>query len=107
MGTVIQASELEVGDLYRAYRIPSRIEPGGSIIRKITGARTVRTSETYRVLETRAIDGTQRGEISLRADISVERLDTAGTPAEIADTLSYMMPGEQLNIVYAEGRFWE
>lgn len=100
MGTVIQASELTVGDLYREYS--SLVGP---IIRRVTGRRIVRTVETYEVLTTEALDGTRRGEISLRADVSVERLEPMQLD-ELTESMKYASFGEEFNVVYADQGFW-
>lgn len=106
MGTVIQANELEVGDLYRDYNSGSRLTPGGAIIRKVTGSREHTFTETYTVLETEDIEGRNlRGEISLRRELAVERLDEI-SEANIGSELRGMYPGDQLNIVYYDMRFW-
>lgn len=106
MGHIIQAAELEIGDLYREYLSSNRYGPGRTYVRKVTGSRTVRTSETYQVLTTMDVEGKGlHGEISLRADMSIEKLEEIYL-AEVNEVLTGLSPGEQLNIVYAEGRFW-
>lgn len=105
MGTVIQASELAIGDLYRVHVGPFGGQPGMAIVRIVTNSRMVKTVETYQVLETTALDGTRRGEISLRADLAVERLNEI-SKAEIVAGLDYLPSGDQLNIVYFEMRFY-
>lgn len=106
MGTVIQASELVEGDIIREYRGASPLTPGHAVLRKITGSRVVQTSARYAVLQTEDLQGRQlTGEMSLFGTLSVERLDEIPL-AEVVPVLSTLKPGEQLNIVYAEGRFW-
>lgn len=97
MGQIIQAAELQTGDLYRQYS--SLV---GVVIRRVTGRRTVKTAETYEVLTTEALDGGQRGEISLRADVTVERLESVNL-MDLAGSMRYASVGEQFNVVYANG----
>jgi len=106
MGEIIQASELGIGDLYRDYRSHSRFGPGGPQVRQVTGKRTVRTVETYEVLETLDIQGRGlRGEISLRTDVPVEKLEPLSL-REVTDWLPHMEMGESETITMFEGRFW-
>lgn len=106
MGTIIQAAELNVGDLYVTYSSTGRDRAGEAEVRQITGRRVVRSVETYAVLETLALDGTRRGEISLRAEHSVERLDSAGSVADLTAALQYMPSGDTLFVAYFEGRYY-
>jgi hypothetical protein len=106
MGTVVHASELAVGDLYRTYSALGRDGAGEMFVRRVTARRTIKTVETYEVLDTEAVDLGRRGVISLRGDTVVERLDEI-LATEIHETLKVLCIGESLNITYDGGRFWE
>ena len=106
MSTIIQASELEIGDLYVTYSALGRDGAGEARVRQVTGHRTIRIAETYQVLETLALDGTRRGEMSLRADKSVERLDPVGSVGDLVMGLKYLPMGNQQLIVAHDGRLW-
>ena len=107
MGNMMQANELEPGDLYREFRPHSAaFGPGGAHVLMVTGRRTVRYAETYQVLETTSIDGRNlRGEISLRTDQTVERLDRVDL-REVTELLKVAQPGETVAATYYDGWFW-
>lgn len=106
MGQIVQASELETGDLYREYRAGNRLGPGGACVRRVTGSRTVRTVETYAVLTTTDVEGRGlHGEMSLRADLSIEKLDRVDI-REVVEVLKIARPGETISATYCDGGFW-
>lgn len=106
MGTILQAAELEVGDLVREHRGGTPLSPGFAHVRKIVATRTVNVGQTYQVLQTEDVEGRGlRGEINLSGTLVVEKLDYIPL-AEVESVLRNLKPGEQLNIVYADGKFW-
>lgn len=106
MGNIIQATELEVGDLYRTYRPASAHYPGRTEVRRVTGRRTIRYVETYSVLETLSIDGRElHGEVSLRADVTVEKLERVDL-RDVTELLKVMPTGASLIATYFDGGFY-
>lgn len=108
MGTIIQTSELQIGDLYREYSSFPHDRAGGYRVRKVTGQRTVvACGAQYQVLETENIACEwSYGEISLRSDRSVERLDEVDSLDNLMISMKYALLGEQFNVVYADGQYW-
>lgn len=106
MGEVIQARELEVGDLYRTYSALPRDTGGSCTVRRVVSRRVLRTVESYEVLETASIDGRGlRGEISLRSDVAVERLERQ-CQRDVVAMLPYLEPGTTINVTYFDQSFW-
>lgn len=99
MALSIDASELEVGDLF--YEPHSRFLR----LRRVTGIRVLRTVETYSVIDYETVvvsqdnaPGFGRGQLNLRADIEVTRVEPVDTEALMA-TLKAMSTGNGGHII--------
>lgn len=106
MSTIIHTSELELGDVYVTYSSMGRDRAGEAQVRKVTGRRMMNVIESYVILETHALDGTRRGEISIRRDLPVERLDELNGAYELVEIAQAMMPGDHVLFAQHGGKFY-
>ncbi|AYD82071.1 hypothetical protein I5G60_gp79 [Mycobacterium phage Saguaro] len=105
MAEIICADELEIGDVYRhMVRGLALAEARGDAYR-VTGARTVRSVETYRVLEVVSLRTGHPGQLSLLHESTVARLERQPL-RDLKGYLDYMPNGESLHIVRADDAFW-
>lgn len=104
MAEIIPAFDLEVGDVYRAVRGTLNPHPHGDAYR-VNAVRTVRTVETYTVIEACNVRTGLAAQINLIRDITVAKLAVAPIE-ELRDWLTYMPEGDTLHIVRADGQFW-
>ncbi|AER48698.1 hypothetical protein SEA_BANANAFISH_77 [Mycobacterium phage Bananafish] len=93
MAVITDASKLEVGDILAP--VPSTLRMGD--VRRVTGLRTVRGVETYQLVEFEGVDGTGRGEISLRSIMLVTVLHPV-LPEELPGMLAEVEPGESFQV---------
>lgn len=112
MAEIIAADQLKVGDIYRNVRGTLYPEVSGDAF-EVIGVRTVRTVETYQVVEAHRVTAVEgrasqlglRAEINLRSDVLVARLEEQHL-RDLKGYLDYMGEGEAITIVRANGRFW-
>lgn len=95
MSETILAADLAVGDVYRS---------GGDPLR-VASIRTFHSGATYRVIEAQNLRSGGGASISLRSDVSVEKLEAIHL-RDLQGYLLYMAEGDQLSIVRADGKFW-
>lgn len=102
MSTVIPADDLEVGDVYRSRGSLRVLEADAYVVISI---RTVKTVETYQVVEAINLRTGLRASINLRTDVEVVKLDPF-THGDVEDQLGELAEDETLVVVRYDGRFW-
>lgn len=102
MATIIPAADLQVGDVYRSRGSMRTLEADAYVVKAI---RTVRTVETYQVIEAENLRTGLAASINLFRDVEVARLEEQPL-RDLQDYLLYMPDGEQLHIVRHGGKFW-
>lgn len=102
MSTVVPADDLEVGDVYRSRGSLRVLEADAYVVISI---RTVKTVETYQVVEAINLRTGLRASINLRTDVEVVKLDPF-THGDVEDQLGELAEDETLVVVRYDGRFW-
>lgn len=102
MSTLIPAADLEVGDVYRSRGSLRTLEADAYVVKAI---RTVRTVETYQVIEAENIRTGLAASINLFRDVEVLRLEEQQA-RDLKGYLDVMAEGESVSIVRHAGRFW-
>jgi len=102
MSTLIPAADLEVGDVYRSRGSLRTLEADAYVVKAI---RTVRTVETYQVIEAENIRTGLAASINLFRDVEVLRLEEQQL-RDLKGYLDVMAEGESVSIVRHAGRFW-
>lgn len=102
MATIIPAADLEVGDLYRSRGSMRVLEADAYVVKAI---RTVRSVETYQVIEAENIRTGLAASINLFRDVEVARLEEQPL-RDLRGYLDVMDEGEQLHVFRHGGRFW-
>jgi len=102
MCEIIPADALEVGNLYRNTMF------GGALrdeTYKVTGVRTVRSVETYKVIDAINVRTGNRAAINLLKDVTVARLSQIER-WQVDLLLDGMGDGQALHIVRHDGELW-
>jgi len=102
VSTLIPAADLEVGDVYRSRGSLRTLEADAYVVKAI---RTVRTVETYQVIEAENIRTGLAASINLFRDVEVLRLEEQQL-RDLKGYLDVMAEGESVSIVRHAGRFW-
>lgn len=103
MSTMIPATKLAEGDLYRGVGL-GRVERGQ--VFRVVKVRTITTAASYRHIEAVNVDTGNRSSIDLRADVTVARLDYLGTAQDAAMAVRKMDEGDTLHLVRHNERYW-
>lgn len=101
MATIISADDLNVGDVYRSRGSLRVLEVDAY---QVVNLRTVKTVETYKVVEAVNLRTGLAATIHLRNDVEVARLEITEA-GELAEELATMADG-LLVVVRHDGRFW-
>lgn len=99
MGELVRAECLGVGEVFFD---PSRPEYG---LREVTSIRTMRSVETYTVIDFRNVRSYFAGQINCIKDVEVHRVHPV-EPEELADVIHRMLPGDHLTIFRIEDGVW-
>ncbi|QPX62197.1 hypothetical protein PBI_INDLOVU_83 [Mycobacterium phage Indlovu] len=102
MAQIIPAADLEVGDVYRSRGSLRTLEADAYVVKAI---RTVRSVETYQVIEAENIRTGLAASINLFRDVEVARLEEQQL-RDLKGYLDVMEDGAQVAIVRYAGRFW-
>jgi hypothetical protein len=102
MATIISADQLDVGDVYRSLGSMRVLEADAY---QVVNIRTVRSTETYQVIEATNLRTGLAASINLRHDVEVAQLETQPL-ADLKGYLDYMPEGEALHIYRHDGKFW-
>jgi hypothetical protein len=99
---IIPAADLEVGDVYRSRGSMRVLEADAYVVKAI---RTVKTVETYQVIEAENIRTGLAASINLFRDVEVARLEEQQL-RDLKGYLDYMEEGAAISIVRHGGKFW-
>ncbi|QGH75332.1 hypothetical protein I5G61_gp84 [Mycobacterium phage Quesadilla] len=104
MAEKIHAGDLAEGDLFRFTRGMGGLDQSTDVY-EVTGLRTVRSVETYAVIDARNVRTGLSASINLLRDVFVMKLE-AQQLRDLKGYLDYMPAGEQLTILRHADAFW-
>ncbi|QFP94702.1 hypothetical protein I5G59_gp82 [Mycobacterium phage LilMcDreamy] len=102
MPELIPAEALAVGDLYRGVAFGCEVR--GETF-KVTAIRTVKTVETYQVIDAINVRTGNRAAINLLRDVTVARLARIDR-IHARNVIDGLADGESLHVVRADGALW-